>query len=185
MNLLLRPVAGLVLAGLVLSACSGSAVTPAPTVGAPGQSAAAAGGGAPVASAAPAGGGSAIDPCTLVTEAEATTFLGSDPGPGVSGGTSDQPACAYGASLTLSVQPSAGKTQYDADHGAAAGSGKLTDLTGVGDAAFAFVVANTIGQMEIVKGSAVVTVNIQGDPSLQNITVDRLTTLGATVAGRM
>jgi hypothetical protein len=30
-----------------------------------------------------------------------------------------------------------------------------------------------------------ITLNIQGDPSLQNVTVDRLTTLGATVGGRM
>lgn len=47
------------------------------------------------------------------------------------------------------------------------------------------MVGNTIGQLEIVKGSAVVTLNIQGDPSLQNVTVERLTTLGTTVAGRM
>ncbi|HLY13240.1 MAG TPA: DUF3558 family protein [Candidatus Limnocylindrales bacterium] len=189
MNLHLRPAAGLLLAGLVLAACSGSAATPAPTVGGAGPTAATGDPSAPpaaaAASTAPAAGGATIDACSLVTEQEATTFLGSDPGAGLSTGTADQPACAYGASLTLSIQPSAGKAQYDADRGAAQGSGKSTDLTGVGDAAFAFVVANTIGQMEIVKGAVVVTLNIQGDPSLQNITVDRLTTLGTVVAGRM
>lgn len=130
MNLRLRPVAGLVLAGLILSACSGSAA--APTAAGPGQSSAAgaptsAPASAPAMSDAPAASvpaaASTVDACTLVTEPEATTFLGSDPGPGVSTGTADQPACAHGASLTLSIQPGAGKTQYDADRGAASGSG--------------------------------------------------------------
>ncbi len=189
MKIQIRAATGLLALGLVLAACSGSSA--APTPGAAGQlsvvgdpATALIPSDAPPASAAPAAG-STVDACTLVTEAEATTFLGSDPGPGQSTGTADQPACAYGASLTLILQPTAGKAKYDADRGAAQGSGKSTDLTGVGDAAFAFVVANTIGQMEIVKGTAVVTVNIQGDPSLQNITVERLTALGATVAGRL
>jgi hypothetical protein len=194
MKIYLRPVAGLLIAGVALAACSGSTATPTPGVVAPGQSSAAAAGGssapaqsAPPAaqSAAPSAGGAAIDACALITEQEATTFLGSDPGPGVSSGTPDQPACAYGASLTFSVQPTAGRAQYDADRGAAQGSGKATDLTGVGDAGFAFIVANTIAQMEIVKGTAVLTVNVQGDPSLQNITVERLTALGTTAVGRL
>jgi hypothetical protein len=194
MKIYLRPVAGLLIAGVALAACSGSTATPTPGVVAPGQSSAAAAGGssapaqsAPPAaqSAAPSAGGAAIDACALITEQEATTFLGSDPGSGVSSGTPDQPACAYGASLTFSVQPTAGRAQYDADRGAAQGSGKATDLTGVGDAGFAFIVANTIAQMEIVKGTAVLTVNVQGDPSLQNITVERLTALGTTAVGRL
>ena len=187
----IRPAGGLLalgLAGLLLAACSGSTATPTAT-GAGQSRAAGAPTSAPAASEAPAASvpaaASTVDACTLITEAEATTFLGSDPGPGQSSGTADQPACAYGASLTLSIQPSAGKAQYDADRGAASGSGNSTDLKGVGDAAFAFVVGGTIGQLEIVKGSAVVTVNIQGDPSLQNVTVVRLTTLGTTVASRM
>jgi hypothetical protein len=190
MKIYLRPVAGLLIAGLALAACSGSTAAPTAAAVAPGQSssstAPAGGPSAPAAqSAAPAAGGAAIVACALITEQEATTFLGSDPGPGVSSGTADQPACAYGASLTFSVQPTAGRAQYDADRGAAQGSGKAADLTGVGDAGFAFVVANTIAQMEIVKGTAVLTVNVQGDPSLQNITVERLTALGTTAVGRL
>jgi hypothetical protein len=190
-----RPVAGLLIAGLALAACSGSTAAPTPGAVTPGQSSAAAAGGpsapagqsAPPAaqSAAPAAGGAPIDSCALITEQEATTFLGSDPGPGASTGTADQPACAYGASLTFSVQPTAGRAQYDADRGAAQGSGKATDLTGVGDAGYAFIVANTIAQMEIVKGTAVLSVNVQGDPSLQNITLERLTALGTTAVGRL
>jgi hypothetical protein len=121
----------------------------------------------------------------LITEQEAKAFLGSDPGPGVNTGTPDSPACAYGGSLTFVVQPSAGRAQYDADHGAAQGSGKATDLSGVGDAGYAFIVANTIAQMEIVKGTVLLQVNVQGDPSLQNITLAALTTLGTTAIGRL
>jgi hypothetical protein len=39
--------------------------------------------------------------------------------------------------------------------------------------------------MEILKGSALLTVNVQGDPSLQNITLAALTTLGTTAVGRL
>jgi len=50
------------------------------------------------------------------------------------------------------------------------GIGKSQDLGGVGDGAFVLTVGNTAGQMEILKGSTILTVNVQGDPSLQNIT---------------
>jgi hypothetical protein len=39
--------------------------------------------------------------------------------------------------------------------------------------------------MEILKGSTILTVNVQGDPSLQNITPAALTTLGMAAAGRL
>ena len=119
-----------------------------------------------------------------MTEAEATTFLGSDPGPGHSTGTTDQPAGSYGARWTLILQPAAGKA-HTTRSWRRPGLGQVDGPDRVADAAFAFVIANTIGQMAIVKGTAVVTVNIQGDPSLQNITVERLTALGTTLAGRL
>lgn len=189
MKIQIRSAAGLLIVGLALAACSSSAAGPTSTPlvpVAPGQSSSAGGAASdPAQSAAPAPAGAAIDACALVTEQEATAFLGSDPGPGVNTGSSDAPACAYGGSLTLGVAPTGGRAQYDADRGAAQGSGKATDLTGVGDAGYAFIVANTIAQMEIVKGTVVLSVNVQGDPSLQNITVERLTTLGTTAAGRL
>jgi hypothetical protein len=39
--------------------------------------------------------------------------------------------------------------------------------------------------MEILKGSTILTVNVQGDPALQNITPASLTTLGMAAAGRL
>jgi len=165
-----------------LAACGGSAATAAPAgQGQPSTPTQTSGG---AQSTAQTGSTAAIDACALITQAEAKAFLGSDPGPGVSTGDASSPACAYGGSLTFVVQPNAGKAKFDSDRAAALGSGKLTDLTGVGDAAYAFIVANTIAQMEIVKGATVVMVNVQGDPSLQNITAATLTTLGATAAGR-
>jgi hypothetical protein len=136
------------------------------------------------AAAATTGSTAAVNACALVTEQDATTLLGSDPGPGQDTSSDMGAACAYGASLTLGVGANAGKAKFDSDRASAQGSGKSQDLSGVGDAAFVFIVANTIGQMEILKGSTILTVNVQGDPSLQNITAASLTVLGTAAAGR-
>ena len=55
----------------------------------------------------------------------------------------------------------------------------------VGDDGFVFIVGNTIAQMVILKGSELLTVNVQGDPALQNITLPTLTTLGTAAAARL
>jgi Protein of unknown function (DUF3558) len=183
-----RSAAGLLLLSAVLAACSGASTVPA-TSG-PGASAAAlpTTGDAQPSDAAPsavAPAGAAVDACAIITEKEATAFLGSDPGAGMSTGTAAAPACAYGGSLTFVVELGDGKSLYDSTKAAMQGSGKAQDLTGVGDQAFAFIVANTIAQMVIVKGTTMLTVNVQGDPSLQNITVEALTALGTTAAGRI
>ena len=123
--------------------------------------------------------------CAVVTEQDATTLLGSDPGPGVDSGSADAPACAYGASLTYVLQPEDGKATFDMTKAAMQGSGKAQDLTGVGDDGFVFIVGNTIAQMVILKGSELLTVNVQGDPALQNITLPTLTTLGTAAAARL
>ncbi len=99
-------------------------------------------------------------------------------------GSADAPACAYGASLTYVFQPADGKATFDMTKAAMQGSGKAQDLTGVGDDGFVFIVGNTIAQMVILKGSELLTVNVQGDPALQNITLPTLTTLGTAAAAR-
>ena len=172
--------AALLALSVMVGACSGAsgAPTPAPSA-APGQPTA-----APDATT-KAGSAAAIDACALITEPEAKAFLGSDPGPATNSGDASSPACAYGGSLTFVVQPDAGKAKFDSDKAAAGGSGKLNDLPGIGDGAYAFIVANTIAQMEIVKGANLLTVNVQGDPSLQNITVATLTTLATTLVSRL
>ena len=77
-----------------------------------------------------------------------------------------------------------GKATFDTTKAAMQGSGKAQDLTGVGDDGFVFIVGNTIAQMVILKGSELLTVNVQGDPALQNITLPTLTTLGTAAAAR-
>jgi hypothetical protein len=127
----------------------------------------------------------AIDACALVTEQEATAFLGSDPGPGVNTGTDASLACAYSASLIIAVDSTDAKAQFNTTQAAMQGSGTSQSMTGVGDEAFTTLVANTIADMEILKGSVLVSVEVQGDPSHQNITLAPLTTLGTMVVGRL
>jgi hypothetical protein len=106
-----RTAVGLLVVSAVLAACGGTAPTPA-AAGAgesftPIQSSALGQATAPPAVAA------AIDACALVTQPEAATLLGFDPGAGTSTGTDAAPACAYGASLTVGVEPTDGKSQFD------------------------------------------------------------------------
>ena len=120
-----------------------------------------------------------------ITEQEATAFLGSDPGPGINVGSPAAPACAYGASLTIGVELNDGQAMFATTKAAMQGSGKAQELSGVGDTAYVFIVANTIADMEILKGSTLLSVRVQGDPSRQNVTVAALTSLGTTAVGRL
>jgi hypothetical protein len=189
MKIQTRSAAALLILSAMVTACASSAAT-APSVNhsqvAQNTQAGAPAGDATAAASTPARGSTpAVNACAVITEQDATTLLGSDPGPGQNTSSDTGAACAYGASLTLSVGANAGKAQFDSDRAPALGSGKLQDLTGVGDAAFVFIVANTIGQMEILKGSTILTVDVQGDPALQNITAASLKTLGTAAAGRI
>jgi len=182
----LRSATALLIFSAMVAACGGAAATsPSSTQGPAAQLTQAGAAAGSTAATAPTGSTAAINACAVVTEQDATTLLGSDPGPGQDTSSDMGAACAYGASLTLSVGANAGKAKFDSDRAPALSSGKLQDLSGVGDAAFVFIVANTIGQMEIIKGSTILTVNVQGDPSLQSITAASLTTLGTAAAGRM
>lgn len=177
MKMQTRSATALLFLSAALAACGGSAATAAPA--GQGQASTPAQAGSGGQSAAPAGSTAAIDACALVTQAEVKAFLGYDPGPANNTGDATSPACAYGGALTFVVEPGAGKAAFDRDRGGA------TDLTGIGDGAYAVIVANTVAQMEILKGTTVLMVNVQGDPSLQNITVATLTTLATTVVGRL
>ena len=183
MKIQTRSATALLFLSAALAACGGSAATAAPA--GQGQASTPAQAGSGGQSAAPAGSTAAIDACALVTQAEVKAFLGYDPGPANNTGDATSPACAYGGALTFVVEPGAGKAAFDRDRGGAPGSDTLHDLTGIGDGAYAVIVANTVAQMEILKGTTVLMVNVQGDPSLQNITVAALTTLATTVVGRL
>jgi hypothetical protein len=178
-----RMAAGLLIVSAVFTACGGAARTPS-----------AAGAGesfAPIPSSAsrqtttPSAVAAAIDACALVTQPEAATLLGFDPGAGTSTGTDAAPACAYGASLTIGVALADGKSQFDSKTSGSIGSANDHVIDGVGDQANALVVANTVADFEILKGSVNVSVMVQGDPVSQYITVDALTALGKTIAGRL
>jgi hypothetical protein len=189
MKIQTRSATAILILSAVVGACGGTASTPSPLAqgqpSAPTQASAPVGSTAPAASTAPAGSTTAINACAVITEQDATALLGSDPGPGMSTGSGSEPACAYGASLTYVVELNDAKAAFDATKAAMQGSGKAQALTGVGDDGFVFIVANTIAQMAILKGSTLLTVNVQGDPSLQNITLAAMTTLGTAAVGRL
>ena len=176
-----RSAAALLILSAVVTACGGgSAASSSPTQG---QAAAPTQAGAPAESTAATGSTAAINACALITEQEATAFLGSDPGPGQDTGTVASPACAYDASLTIGVELNDGKAQFDIYKAGIQGSANGHTLSGVGDAGVVTIVANTIAAMEILKGSPLLSVNVQG--SLQNITLAALTALGTTAVGRL
>jgi hypothetical protein len=195
MKVPMRSATALLIISAAVAACGGSSATAAPAAqgqtAAPPQVSTPALASTPPQVSAPAGtdasapAAGAIDACALITEQEATAFLGSDPGPSAETGTAAAPACAYGGSLTIMVEPNDGAAQYATTKAAMQGSGKAEDLNGVGDAAYVFIVGNTIGDMEILKGSTLLSVRVQGNPSLQNVTVARLTALGTTAVGRL
>jgi hypothetical protein len=189
MKIQTRSAAAMLVLGAVLAACAGGAT--APSSAAVTQASAPIRASAPPVSAdpaaqptAPAASTSTIGACALITQAEAKAFLGFDPGPGIDGGDATAPTCAYGGSLTYGLELTDGAARYEATKGAMQASGKAQALTGVGDAGYLFIVANTVAQMEILKGTTLLTINVQGDPTLQNITAATLTALGTTVASR-
>ena len=188
MKVPMRSATALLILTAAITACGGASSTASPAAlgqaSNPAQASAPGATSAPVGSTASAPKTTTIDACALITEQEATTFLGSDPGPGANTGTASSPACAYGGSLTLGVEPNDGKALYATTKAAMQGSGKAQDLSGVGDEGYVFIVANTIADMEILKGSILLSVHVQGDPTLQNVTFARLTALGTTAIGR-
>jgi hypothetical protein len=174
-----RSATALLVLSAVVGACGGASATASPV--SPGQASAPAQASLPGQASAPTGSTVAINACALLTEQEATTFLGSDPGPGQDVGDATLPACAYDASLSFSVDPTAGKAKFDSDTAGLQGSSNYI-LSGVGDGAAATIVGGMVARMEILKGSAILTVNVQ---SGRIFTVAELTTLAATMVGRL
>lgn len=189
MNVPIRAATALFVLAATVSACGGSSAASSPTAtaqaSAPTSTSEPGAASAPAAAATAAPVGGAIDACAIITEKEATAFLGVDPGPGTDTGSATAPACSYGGSLTIGVEPTDGQARYATTKAAMQGSGKAQELPGVGDAAYVFIVANTIADMEILKGTALLSVHIQGDPSRQNVTVATLTALGSAAVARL
>lgn len=163
------------LAGAMLLA--GCAVSAAPVAGgsapaAPGASDAAS---APALSAPGAGA------CALVTEAEAATALGADPGPGAETSSYDATSCVFGTypqMITVSLAPSAGKAGFDRLHTPPT-VGTMVELSGLGDAAFR-IINEPVATVEFLHGDAVVAIVVVADGSQ-----DRAVELAKAANGRL
>ncbi len=82
--------------------------------------------------------GHAADACSLVTEQDAATVLGADPGAGSSHQSGAASSCEYGQSpsvLTVNLVPAGGKAAWEHTRSLMAANG-VADLSGVGDGAF-------------------------------------------------
>ncbi len=131
----------------------------------------------------------AVGACALVTEQEAATALGGDPGPGTQTaleGTAT--ACTYragGSTLQFSLTPSDGKATYEEQHAhiPSAAASFISDLPGIGDSAFGQF-QGPRGAINFDKGDALVVMglNLAGatDPPR-----DQLVVLATTAAGRI
>ena len=91
------------------------------------------------ASAAPIAKADAADACALVTETDATTALGSDPGAGVSSTQGSANYCTYGSyprSVLVASTPKDGKTTYDATNALRGSNNGSFVINGLGTEAF-------------------------------------------------
>ena len=189
-------VAACLAAGLLLAACSKS--TPAAqttsavqTTAAATDTTSAAATNAASAEATPlaasTAGGNA---CALVTEADATTALGTDPGPGtgsISAHGSSQ--CHYGTMgrtlVLVNITPTQGKLAYDnmRNNPDAAKAGAVVDVAGVGDKAFEVDSHGSAG-IYFHKGDALVAVSVVFYLAATPPT-DQVRALAKVVAGRI
>ncbi len=137
-----------------------------------------------------------VDPCALVTQAEAATALGADPGPGTK---DDGVHCAYHAGGDLSLNgllassfPS-NTTDFASLRNATKSSGNsaqlldFQDVSGVGDAAFATIgkTGNPGGTIVVLKGGSYIEIGFNSSATDPGQVLGILTTLGKTAAGRV
>jgi hypothetical protein len=122
--------------------------------------------------------------CALVSEADATTALGTDPGPGTSTeGQHGASSCSFGqypSLLIVNLIPTDGKASYDNLLGDPK-TGPTTQVSGVGDAAFFVSKPGTAG-FDFRRGDAFVAiVLVTGGAS----PVDQATVLASELASRL
>ena len=127
-------------------------------------------------SASHAGSATVPSACSVVTEQDATTALGADPGAGVAQSQSDVTACTYGAGrsmVSVHVLPT-GKAEFDKMHAATS-----VDLSGIGDAAFG-IFQPPVASIAFYRGSSYVFIVIVSDGSQ-----DTAVALATTAASRL
>jgi hypothetical protein len=140
----------------------------------------------------PAVSGGNQHPCSVVTEQEASTALGADPGPGQESppGVAGLGTCVYGAGFSVvrvSVDTSGvGKAIYDNDRSTVMGDNPalVVDVPGVGDGAFETPNGASQATVYLYKGGTFVSITLDtaattGPPKNQVIV------LATTAAGRV
>jgi hypothetical protein len=129
----------------------------------------------------PTGEPVASSACAIVTEADAATALGFDPGAGTETSGYDATSCVFGnypQMVTVNLAPTAGKAGYDRLN-VPPKVGTLVELSGIGDAAFGVLNA-PVATVEFLQGDAVVAIVIVNDGSK-----DRAVALAQTAAERL
>jgi hypothetical protein len=129
-----------------------------------------------------AAGTATMTACTVITEDDATTLLGSDPGPGVEHSDGPISACAYGDLQIGMEQGPAMKTLFDSLKSARGTTPGYASVDGVGDDGFLVLSPDHDTLLYILKGSTLVSAIVVTDP---NITAVTLTALGASAAARL
>ena len=102
------------------------------------------------------------DACSLITQQEAATALGADPGPGDGAANLGASSCTFGSSpalVSVNVLPTNGMAALKNMQAHATGHNKLTPVPGIGDAAF-IVTGGPSASVMFAKGDAMVAVLI-------------------------
>jgi hypothetical protein len=167
------------------SSAAGTGQPPAPAASAPASQATTAAGSTTT----PAASGGNGHPCSVVTEQEASTALGADPGPGQESppGAAGLGTCVYGAGssvVRLSVDASGvGKAIYDGDRSSYP-SASATDVPGVGDGAFEITTSASQVTVYFYKGGTFVSITL-GTAATTGPPKDQVIALAAAAAGRV
>lgn len=135
----------------------------------------------------PAGPQAGGNACSLVTEKEAGTALGADPGRGKETTHLGASACVYGqlplpGLVTVNVVPTVGKAGFEQARGMMRG-GKLEDIQGLGDGAFATLIGPS-ASIEFYRGDTLVVVGLvftSPSPTVK----DQALTLAKAALGRL
>lgn len=135
-----------------------------------------------------------IDPCSLITQAEATSALGKDPGPGSKYNDvyckfeykpADDPVGIRGSTILVASFP-ADRTSFQAGKSHADVAG-YHDVAGVGDDAWAVTGTNAagspVGSINVLKGSSSVYIMF-ASPDTTKPVLDSLTTLAKAAVER-
>ena len=137
----------------------------------------------------PAVSGGNQHPCSVVTEQEASTALGADPGAGqeTPPGAAGLGTCVYGAGssvVRLSVDASGvGKAIYDGDRSSYP-SASATDVPGVGDGAFEITTSASQVTVYFYKGGTFVSITL-GAAATTAPPKDQVIALATTAASRV